>query len=108
MISIFLDVRYTTVSKWNGNTTQPSKDNMDAVGELLEKDFRDLWEPQGRVGTGLAQAANTELERLNKEEKIPYVVEMTDKKTGNNTVVNNPILVRKIRDFVADYKKKNK
>ena len=108
LLAIFLDVKYTTVSKWNGNTTQPTRGNADAIGELLEKDYRDLWEPQGSSVTGLAKAANAELERLNKEKKIPYVIDSIDKETGEKVKVNNPVLVKAIRDFVAKYKKGHK
>lgn len=108
LLAIFLDVKYTTVSKWNGNITQPSRGNADAIGELLEKDYRDLWESQGSSATGLAIAANAELERLNKEKKIPYVVDAIDKETGEKVKVNNPVLVEAIRDFVANYKQNKK
>ncbi len=105
LLAIFLDVKYTTVSKWNGNLAQPSKDNMEGIGNLIERDFRDLWEPQGRVNSGLARAANSELERLHKEEGIPYEIDEYDEKTKKTVKVNNPILIKKIRDFVANYKK---
>lgn len=106
LVALMLDVNYTTVSSWNSNTTQPSEENLDQIGELLQRDNRDLLEPQGRVDTGLAKALEQELKRLHKEEGIPYEVERLDNKKGVIVKVNNPELVKRLREFAEGYKKK--
>ncbi|MGN8056033.1 hypothetical protein ACTJKN_07165 [Pedobacter sp. 22163] len=105
LVALMLDVNYTTVSSWNSNTTQPSEENLDQIGELLQRDNRDLLEPQGRVDTGLAKALEQELRRLHKEEGIPYEVEKFDKKKGVKVKVNNPELMKRLREFAEGYKK---
>lgn len=105
LVALMLDVNYTTVSSWNSNTTQPSLENLDQIGELLQRDNRDLLEPQGRVDTGLAKALEQELKRLHKEEGIPYEVEKSDKKKGVSVKTNNPELVKRLREFAEGYQK---
>lgn len=107
LLSIFLDVKYTTVSKWNSNSSQPTNDNMESIGELIEKDFRDMWEPQGRANTGLARAAEAELDRLREEEGLPFEIEVYNKELSRFVKTNNPELVKKIRKFIVEYKKKH-
>ncbi|MBB2144586.1 hypothetical protein GM921_03760 [Pedobacter sp. LMG 31464] len=106
LVSLWLDVNYTTVSSWNSNTTQPEEENLNKIGELLEKDNRDLLEAQGRIDTGLSKALEQELKRLHKEEGLPYEVEQLDKKKGVNVKVNNPELIKRLRAFAEGYKKK--
>lgn len=105
LISLWVDVDYTTVSNWSSNKYQPSDEKLNQIGELLQKDNRDLLEPQGRVDTGLAKALESELKRLHKEEGIPYEVEKLGKKRGVNVKVNNPKLVKKLREFAEGYEK---
>jgi len=105
LVALMLDVNYTTVSSWNSNTTQPSEENLNLIGELLQRDNRDLLEPQGRVDTGLAKALEQELKRLHKEEGIPYEVEKLDQKKGTKVKVNNPELVKRLREFAEGYRK---
>lgn len=105
LISLWTDVNYTTVSGWNANTSQPSEDNLNEIGELLQIDNRDLLAAQGRKNTGLTKALEQELKRLHKEEGLPYEVEKLDKKKGINVKVNNPELIKKLREFAARYKK---
>ncbi|WP_316851563.1 hypothetical protein [Pedobacter agri] len=105
LITLMLDVHYTTVSSWNSNTSQPSEANLDQIGKLLQKDNRDLLEPQGRVNTGLANALESELKRLHKDGGIPYEVEKLDKKRGVSVKVNNPELVKRLREFAEGYEK---
>jgi len=105
LVALMLDVNYTTVSSWNSNTTQPSEENLDLIGELLQRDNRDLLEPQGRVDTGLAKALEQELKRLHTQEGIPYEVEKFDKKKGVKVKVNNPELVKRLREFAESLKK---
>jgi len=106
LVALMLDVNYTIVSSWNSNTTQPSEENLDQIGELLQRDNRDPLEPQGRVDTGLAKALEQELKRLHKEEGIPYEVEKLDQRKGTKVKVNNPELVKRLREFAGYFKRK--
>lgn len=106
LISLWVDVDYTTVSNWSSNKYQPNDDNLNQIGELLQKDNRDLLEPQGRVDTGLAKALEQELKRLNKEEGIPYEIEQTDIKKRVNIKVNNPELIKRLKVFAEAFKNK--
>lgn len=108
LISLWVDVDYTTVSNWSSNNYQPSYEKLNQIGELLQKDNRDLLESQNRVDTGLAKALEQELKRLHKEEGIPYEVEKLDKKKGVNVKVNNPELVRRLREFAAKRENTNR
>jgi hypothetical protein len=104
LVSLWVDVDYTTVSGWNSNTSQPSYENLNEIGELLEEDNGNLLVAQGRIATGLAKALETELKRLHKEEVMPYEIEKVDKK-GVKVKVNNPELVKKLREFAEAFKK---
>jgi len=108
LVSLWLDVNYTSISPWNTNKSQPEEENLDKIGELLEEDNRMLLEPQGRVKTGLAKALQAELDRLAKEEGIPYEIERFSKEKGKSIKVNNPQLIKKLKDFADNYKKKNR
>ncbi|TCD01231.1 protein kinase family protein [Pedobacter psychroterrae] len=105
LVSLWVDVDYTTVSNWSSNKYQPNDENLNQIGELLQKDNRDLLEPQGRVNTGLAKALENELRRLHKVENIPYEIEKFDVKKGAKVKVNNPELVKKLKEFEKTYKK---
>jgi len=108
LISLWVDVDYTTVSRWSSNMYQPNDENLNKIGELLQKDNRDLLEPQGRIDTGLAAALENELKRLNKQEGIPYEIEKFDKKKGVNVKVNNPELVKRLREFASKQENTNR
>jgi hypothetical protein len=105
LVALWVDVDYTTVSRWNSNLSQPENANIDKVGELLEIDNRDLLESQGRINTGLAKALEAELKRLHSEEKIPYEIEKTDKKSGEKVLANNPKLMKLLKNFAKQYLK---
>jgi len=105
LISLWTDVNYTTVSGWNANTSQPSADNLNEIGELLQVDNRELLASQGRKSTGLTKALEKELKRLHKEENIPYEVEQLDKKRGVNVKVNNPELIQRLKEFAEGLEK---
>lgn len=107
LISLWVDVDYTTVSNWNSNKYQPSGDNLNQIGELLEQDNRDLLEPQGRKNTGLAKALQAELNRLRKDEGIPYEIEQFSKEKAKAVKVNNPELIKALKHFAERYKKEN-
>lgn len=106
LISLWVDVDYTTVSGWNSNTSQPNYENLNEIGELLEEENGNLLVSQGRKNTGLAKALENELQRLRKEEGLPYEIEQLDKKKGVKVKVNNPKLIRRLREFAEAYKKK--
>lgn len=108
LISLWVDVDYTTVSNWSSNKYQPSDEKLNQIGELLQKDTRDLLEPQGRIDTGLAATLEKELKRLNKEEGIPYEIEKFDKKKRVNVKVNNPELIKRLRDFASKHENTDK
>lgn len=103
LVSLWLDVNYTSISPWNTNKSQPEEENLDKIGELLEEDNRMLLEPQGRVKTGLAKALQAELERLTKE-GIPYEVEQFSETKGKYVKVNNPKLIKALKNFATEYK----
>lgn len=105
LLSLWVNVDYTTVSQWNSNNYQPSSDKLNEIGELLEVDNRDLLISQNRVDTGLAKALQMELDRLHKIEKIPYEVDKKDSKTGKVIKVNNPKLMKALREFAKKYNK---
>lgn len=105
LVALWVDVDYTSVSRWNSNISQPGDANIDKVGELLEIDNKDLLESNGRINTGLAKALEEELRRLHKKEKIPYEIEKTDKETGKKVMVNNPKLMKLLKDFAKQYLK---
>ena len=77
------------------------------IDELLEEDNRNLLAPHGRVNTGLAKALE-ELQRLHKVEGIPYEVEEFDEKKGKNVMVNNPKLIKVLKDFAKKYNREHK
>lgn len=103
LISLWLNVKYTTVSSWNSNTSQPNEENLNDIGELLEKDNRLLLASNSRVNTGLALALEKELKRLHTEEKLPYEIKQKD----SQVVTNNPELMKLLRKFADNYKKEN-
>lgn len=63
---------------------------------------------RNRKTNGLTKALEQELKKLHKEEGIPYEVEKFDKKKGVNVKVNNPELIKRLKEFAEGYKKKNK
>lgn len=105
LISLWVDVDYTTVSGWNSNTSQPNYENLNEIGEVLEEDNGNLLASQGRKNTGLAKALEKELQRLHKEEGMPYEIEQLGKKKGVSVKVNNPELVKRLREFAEVYRK---
>lgn len=106
LLSLWLNVDYTTVSQWNSNTYQPTSDKLNMIGELLQVDNKELLEPQNRIDTGFAKALQEELRRLNKIEKIPYEIEKINEKTGKSIKVNNPELIKTLKEFAKKHEKK--
>lgn len=105
LVSLWVDVDYTSVSRWNSNTMQPKEVNLGDIAELLETDNRLLMLAKTRINTGLAQALEKELRRLNSEENVPYVIEQEVE--GVKTKVNNPALIKSLKDFADKYKKEH-
>jgi DNA-binding transcriptional regulator YiaG len=105
LLSLWAGVNYATASSWNSNTSQPSEQHINELGELLEEDNRMLIKPQGRVKTGLGKALEMELKRLHKVENLPYEVEKFDSKKNKAVKVNNPELIKKLREFAKKFKK---
>lgn len=106
LLSLWVNVDYSTVSQWNSNTYQPTSDKLNMIGELLQVDNKELLEPQNRLDTGLAEALQNELVRLNKIEKIPYEIEKINEKTGETIKVNNPTLIKLLKEFAKKHEKK--
>ncbi|MEC4114775.1 hypothetical protein VSO92_11755 [Myroides pelagicus] len=108
LVGLWADVNKATVSAWNSNTSQPNDINLNKVGELFEIDNRMLLQADNRVKTGLAQALQEELNRLTKIEGIPTYINSIDNVSGNNVKMNNPILVKALKDFAENYKLNSK
>ena len=106
LVSLWVNVDYTTVSQWNSNNYQPNSDKLNKIGELLEVDNRDLMEPQNRIDTGLAKALQQELDRLHKSENIPYEIEQINETTGKIIKVNNPKLIKALKEFAKKHENK--
>lgn len=106
LVGLWTDVNKATVSAWNSNTSQPNDINLDKVGELFEIDNRMLYKPDQRVKTGLAQALQQELNRLTKIEKIPLYIDVMDSKTGKYIKMNNPLLVKALKDYALKHNNK--
>ncbi|WP_286897382.1 MULTISPECIES: hypothetical protein [Sphingobacterium] len=125
LIAVWADVNYSQVSSWRSNTSQPSEENLNQLGELFERENTLLRVTgQTRRNTGLAKALDQELKRLMKVEKIPFEIENNkEEKQGEHkstsdsnedstqskksTKIINPLLVKKIKAFAEEYKKKN-
>lgn len=103
-LALYLDVDDTTVSKWNSNISQPSLKRLDEVGEILEVDNKDLVSSKPRVQSGLAEALQKEYKKLLKS-GLTQKVKIKDE-NGEDKEVNNPEMVKALRDFVEGYKKK--
>ncbi|MFC0344890.1 hypothetical protein [Epilithonimonas hispanica] len=103
LLSLWVNVDYTTVSQWNSNNYQPNSDNLNKIGELLEVDNKDLLESQHRIDTGLAKELQNELNRLHKIERMPYEIDKIDKLTGKIVKVNNPKIIKALKEFAKKY-----
>lgn len=106
LLSFYLEVNRTTVSKWNTNFFQPSIKQLDKIGDLLEIDNSELLLSNNRINTGLAKAAQKEFKRLINDGAELYI-QIKDENGGVKDIPN-PELVKKIQKFVEDYKRKTK
>ncbi|MFN0293130.1 hypothetical protein [Pedobacter helvus] len=101
-LALYLDVDDTTVSKWNSNISQPSLKRLDEVGEVLEIDNKDLVSSKPRIQSGLAEALQNEYKKLLKS-GLTQKVKIKDE-NGEDKEVNNPEMVKALRDFVENYR----
>ncbi|WP_293786875.1 hypothetical protein [uncultured Pedobacter sp.] len=102
-LALYLDVDDTTISKWNSNIAQPSLKRLNEVGEILEVDNKELLSSQSRKQTGLAAALQGEYKRLLSIGLTKKVIVKDD--NGDSREVNNPDMVKKLREFAEKYKK---
>lgn len=103
VISVLFDLNSSTVTNWNSNAVQPTLQIIDDLADFLEISNSELIISTPRKRTGLAKATQKEFKRLLKS-GIPHKVDSKDKK-GNPIEINNPKLVKALRDFVTDFKK---
>nr|WP_315419960.1 hypothetical protein [uncultured Pedobacter sp.] len=99
-LALYLDVDDTTISKWNSNISQPSLKRLDEVGEILEIDNKELLKPQSRRQTGLAEALQKEYKRLLANGLTKKIVVKDE--SGDTKEVNNPEMVKALREFVEN------
>lgn len=100
-LALYLDVDDTTISKWNSNIAQPSLKRLNEVGEILEVDNKELLISQPRKQTGLAAALQVEYKRLLSIGLTKKVIIKDD--NGDNKEVNNPEMVKRLREFASKY-----
>ncbi|MEO8532532.1 MAG: hypothetical protein ABI441_02225 [Flavobacterium sp.] len=99
-LALYLDVDDTTISKWNSNISQPSLKRLDEVGEILEIDNKELLKPQSRRQTGLAEALQKEYKRLLAYGLTKKIIVKDE--SGDTKEVNNPEMVKALREFVEN------
>lgn len=104
LLSLWVEVDYTTVSKWNTNKFQPSDENLSKIGELLELDRRDLLASEGRKKTGLAKALQAEMKYLHLNKGIPYEIEHFHPEKKRYVMINNPEMMIALKEFAERYK----
>ena len=103
LLSVLFDINTSTVSGWNSNTTQPTLSIIDEIADFLEVSNSDLIVSKDRKQTGLAKATQAEFKRL-LNLGIPHKIPTKDR-NGKTIEINNPELVKALRDFVAEYRK---
>lgn len=106
LLSLLFDVNPSTVTGWNSNVTQPTLSVIDDIADFLELPNSELVASKERKQTGLAKATQKELKRLLALD-IPHKIRSKGN-DGKDIEINNPELVKALRDFVADYKSKNR
>lgn len=99
-LALYLDVDDTTISKWNSNISQPSLKRLNEVGEILEIDNKELLKPQSRRQTGLAEALQKEYKRLLANGLTKKIIVKDE--NGDTKEVNNPEMVKALREFVEN------
>ncbi|MCX3265627.1 transcriptional regulator [Pedobacter agri] len=102
-LALVLDIDDTTLSKWNSNIVQPSLNRIDEIGQILEVDNKDLLTSQNRDIKGIADALQFEYNRLI-DVGLTKKITITDNE-GNNKQVNNPIMVKALKEFVEKFGK---
>src|SRR5690606_247795 len=106
LLSVLFDINTSTVSGWNSNTTQPTLSIIDEIADFLEVSNSDLIFSKDRKQTGLAKATQAEFKRL-LNLGIPHKIPTKDR-NGKTIEINNPELVKALRDFVTEYRKTKK
>jgi len=106
ILTLLLDVNKSTISNWNSNKAQPSLNTINEIGAFLEISNSDLLISENRKNTGLAKATTQEYKRLLKE-GVSRTVPAKDK-NGKYKEINNPKMVKALRNFVARYRKEHK
>lgn len=106
LLSVLFDINTSTVSGWNSNTTQPTLSIIDEIADFLEVSNSDLIVSKDRKQTGLAKATQAEFKRL-LNLGIPHKIPTKDR-NGKTIEINNPELVKALRDFVTEYRKTKK
>ena len=101
VLALILDIEDTTVSKWNSNKYQPSLDKIDEIGRILEVSNEVLVKKKSRVNTGLANALQNEYKRLIETGVTRKVI--IKGSDGRTKKVNNPLLVKTLREFAENY-----
>lgn len=102
LLSVLFDLNASTVTNWNSNAAQPPLSIINEIADFLEVSNHDLIVSKERKSTGLAKATQKEFKRL-LASGISHKVPSKDKK-GKSIEINNPELVKALRDFVKDYK----
>ena len=104
MLAPYLNVAPGTVSSWNQNKSQPTKEQFADIASLLESNQQELavsTVPPGHMQ--LAEAMKNAATRFEKQHGSAYVVKVS--KNGNESKTLNPKLKALLRDIVVRYEK---
>lgn len=105
LLAILLEVDNSEITKWMKNVSQPNAQQITRLMELLEVSYQDLIFDD-RIGQ--ARALEDEFDNLIRNKKMSLKVSVPNKKTGKEEKVFNPKIVKAMKTFEAEYKKKNK
>lgn len=105
LLAILLEVDNSEITKWMKNVSQPNAQQITRLMELLEVSYQDLIFDD-RIGQ--ARALEDEFDNLIRNKKMSLKVSVPNKKTGKEDKVFNPKIVKAMKTFEAEYKKKNK
>ena len=106
VISVLFDLNSSTVTNWNSNAVQPTLQIIDDLADFLEISNSELIISTPRKKTGLAKATQEEFKRLLKS-GMSHKITSKDLK-GHVIEINNPELVKALREFVGKYKIENR
>ena len=105
LLAILLEVDNSEITKWMKNVSQPNAQQITRLMELLEVSYQDLIFDD-RIGQ--ARVLEDEFDNLIRNKKMSLKVSVPNKKTGKEEKVFNPKIVKAMKTFEAEYKKKNK